>query len=249
MRLERSGAKTPSKKHDVEFEVALPRSNSTMPPGLTREKMKDWVTKQCTNQDDPINLEPYGESDLKELRSLVKLGSGFCYTVDTLDKHVRSSVERSIPVKDMLNPTYRLDKRDFGALLATGQKLRKTYKLPRLSAELPAAHYKLFVGRLGRETYKHVFLYDDRKVKVLANGSRDFGTAIPDGGWIGYIPGKGTEELERLIHKAYGLGRLFTQAKRPFACCRFHLKKSRAYWETDQAKKIKALINEIEELV
>jgi hypothetical protein len=242
-------AQTPSDKHDVAFNVGEPRVNSTIPPGLTREKMKDWVTKHCTNRDDPINLEPYAESDLKELRSLVKLGSGFCYTVDTLDKHIRSSAERGIPVRDILNPAYRLDKRDFGALVAAGEKLRKTYKLPRESAELPAAHYKLFVGRLGDERYKHIFLYDDRKVKRLASGSRDFGAAIPDGGWIGYIPAKGTEELERLIHKVYARGRLFTQAKRPFTCCRFHLKKSRAYWETDPAKKVKAMIAEIEELV
>ena len=226
-----------------------PRDNSTMTPGLTRAAGVAWVAKHCTNQEDPATLEPYAEAELKDLRSVVRLGSGFCYTVDTLDQHIKSSIERGVPIKDMINPSYRMDKRDYGALALAGKRLRKTYKLPVEPVEIPAAHYKLFIGLMGDDKFKYVFLYDDRKVKTLADGSKDYQPAIPEGGWIGYIPAAGTDELEKLIRKAHGKGRLFTRATRPFICCRFHLKKGKEHWATDTAKKISAMAGEIRDII
>ena len=238
---------TPSSKKNTAFEVGAPRA--LMDPGLTRAAAVEWVSKQCTNQEDPIMLEPYADADLKDLRSIVKLGSGFCYTVDTLDQHVKASIERGVPIKDILNPSYRLDKRDFGTLEAAGRRLRKTYKLPVEPVEVPAAHYKLFIDVMGDGAFKYVFLYDDRKVKKLADGSKDYAAAIPDGGWIGYIPAAGTDELEKLIRKAHTKGRLLVRATRPFICCRFHLKKSKEHWATDTAKKIASMAEEIRDIV
>jgi hypothetical protein len=240
---------TPANKRNTEFEVGEPRDNSTMTPGLTRAAGIAWVAKHCTNQEDPATLEPYAEADLKDLRSVVRLGSGFCYTVDTLDQHIKSSIERGVPIKDMMNPSYRMDKRDFGSLALAGKRLRKTYKLPVEPVEMPAAHYKLFIGVMGDGSFKYVFLYDDRKVKALADGSKDYEPAIPEGGWIGYIPAAGTDELEKLIRKAYSKGRLFTRATRPFICCRFHLKKSKEHWAADTAKKIAAMVGEIRDII
>jgi hypothetical protein len=115
--------------------------------------------------------------------------------------------------------------------------------------EVPAAHYKLFISVMGDGNFKYVFLYDDRKVKSLADGSKDYQQAIPEGGWIGYIPAAGTDELEKLIRKAHGKGRLFTRATRPFICCRFHLKKGKEHWASDTAKKIEAMADEIRNII
>ena len=240
---------TPANKRNIELQTQKPRANHSMPPGLTREKMIDWVNKQCSNQEDPATLEDYKDLELKDLRSLVKLGSGFCYTVDTIDHHIKSSIERDVPIKDILNPSYRLDAKDYGAIEEAGKKARKTYKLPKVPVEQPASHYKLFLGVAGDPEFKLVFMFDNRKVKKLPDGSLEYTNAIPEGGWLGYIPAKGTAGLEKLVRQAWESGRLFTKATRPFACCRFHIKKSMEYWKSDTERKIKDLEDEIRGLV
>lgn len=241
----RKNAITPALKRDSVIESAEMRRDSVMPPGLAREDMAKWVSARCKNTEDPIMMEPYADADLTALRSLLRLGSGFCYSADVLDSHVRSSIERDVPVKDMLNPSYRLDAQDYGALLTAGGRFKKGYKLPTLPSEKPAAHYKLFIGVAGEPDYKMVFLFDERKVVTLPGGARDFTKAIPEGGWIGWIPSKETAKLEKLIESAFEKGRIFTKADRPFRCCRVHLKKDKGYWSDDKEKKISALEEEL----
>jgi hypothetical protein len=86
-------------------------------------------------------------------------------------------------------------------------------------------------------------------VVSVAGGVKNYSPAIPEGGWIGYIPVAGTADLEKLIKKAFLAGRIFTKATKPFGCCRFHLKKEREFWKTDAARKIKAMEDEIRELI
>jgi len=241
----RKNAITPALKKESIIESAEMRRDSVMPPGLVREDMVKWVSVKCKNTEDPIMMEPYADADLDSLRSLLRLGSGFCYPADMLDTHVRSSIERDVPVKDMLNPSYRLDAQDYGALLVAGSRIKKGYKLPLLPSEKPAAHYKLFIGVAGDPDYKMMFLFDERKVIKLGGGARDFTKAIPEGGWIGWIPVKGTGRLEKLIETAFEKGRIFTKAERPFRCCRIHLKKDKSYWTTNTEKKISALEEEL----
>jgi len=236
---------TPAAAAEHEFEAGEPRVNAVMPPGLTRAAAIEWLGKQCKNKEDPVTLEDYADADLKDLRSLVRLGSGFCYTADVLDTHIKSSIERDVPVKDMLNPSYRLNARDFGAVLAQGKTLRKTYKLPSRKVEVPADHYKLYIGVVAEPEFKYVFLYDERKVKKLAGGRIDYTPGIPQGGWLGYLPVAGTGELEKLIKKAYKAGRLFNKATRPFGCCRVHVKKSKEFWSSGVAGKIAAMEEEL----
>jgi hypothetical protein len=245
----RKNAITPALKRESVIESAEMRRDSVMPPGLMREDMAKWVSSRCKNLEDPIMMEPYADAELKDLRSLLRLGSGFCYSADVLDTHVRSSIERNVPVKDMLNPSYRLDAQDYGALLTAGRQLKKGYKLPSLPSEKPASHYKLFIGVSGEPDFKMVFLFDERKVIKLEKGARDFTKAIPDGGWIGWIPAKGTAALEKLIESAFEKGRIFTKAERPFRCCRIHLKKDKSYWSQDKEKKINMLEEELRGLL
>ena len=240
------GAITPAVHGSVILESSEPRKNSLMPPGLARADMAKWVVTNCKNQEDPIMLEPFADAELRDLKSLVRLGSGFCYPVDILDQHVRASIERDVPVKDMMNPTYRLDSQDFGALKVAATVLKKGYTLPTEPSIKPASHYKFFIGVAGDPDYKLMFLFDDRKVKVLPGGAKEFSSAIPDGGWIGYIPAKGTVQLEKLIKEAFQRGRIFTKATRPFQCCRIHLKKDKAYWSDGWLGKIKAMEEEIQ---
>ena len=240
---------TPALKQSLAIQIAKPRVDSVMPPGLLREGMQKWVVANCRNQEDPIMMDPYVEGSIEDMRSLLKLGSGFCYTAETLDHHVKSSIERGVPIKDMLNPAYRLDAADFGALEEAAKRAKKTYKLPLEPSEKPATHYKLFIGIANEPDYKLVFMFDERKVKKTAVGGVDYSAAIPDGGWIGYLPAVGTTELERLIREAFARGRLFTKATRPFKCCRFHLKKTKDYWTEGRDGKIKALEEEIRDIM
>ena len=234
------GAITPALEQSIVIQSSEPRKNARMVPG-SREEMIKWVTKSCTNQEDPATMESFAETPINDLRTLIKLGSGFCYTAKTLDQHVRASIERGVPIKDMMNPSYRLDAKDFGALKTASQLIKKTYELPTEASVKPAAHYKLFIGVADDPDYKLVFLFDEGKV-TKEKGKTNYTNAIPEGGWIGYIPVKGTDTLEKLIKEAFARGRLFTKAERPFVCCRVHVKKDKAYWSSD---KIKALEEEL----
>jgi len=236
-------------KMGLRLETAAVRANASMPPGLTRDKMTAWIATNCINQDDPASMDPYNELEDDELRSMVRLGSGFCYTADTLDRHVKASIERGIPVRNMLNPGYRLNGANFGALQQQGRLTRKSYNLPTEPVEIPAAHYKLFIGVIDDPEYKFVFVFDERKTVKLPGGGIQYTEAIPEGGWLGYIPVTDGDNLERLIKKAYQKGRLFTKVTKPFKCCRFHLKKDKVFWHTDLHKKIKAMEEEISDLI
>jgi len=234
------GAITPALEESVVIQSSEPRKNALMVPG-SREEMIKWLTKNCANQEDPATMESFKETPINELRTLIKLGSGFCYTAKTLDQHVRASIERGVPIKDIMNPSYRLDAKDFGALKTASKLIKKTYELPTEESVKPPLHYKLFIGVADDPHFKLVFLFDERKV-TKEKGKTNYTNAIPDGGWIGYIPVKGTETLEKLIKEAFARGRLFTKAERPFVCCRVHVKKDKTYWSSD---KIKALEEEL----
>ena len=244
-----SVAVTPVLKESIALQAGKPRDNAMMPPGLLRKDMVAWIQTHCKNQDDPVTMEPYMDGTLEEMRSLVRLGSGFCYNAESLDTHIRSSIERKVPIKDMMNPSYRLDEHDYGALEAVALRTNKRYKLPIEPSEKPANHYKLFIGKTVDPDFKLIFIFDERKIKKSGTGMVDYSAAIPSGGWIGYMPTVGTAELERLIREAFTRGRLFTQAMRPFKCCRFHIKKTKEYWTDDKERKIKALEDEIKDVL
>ena len=240
---------TPAVRKTVKLSTSTPKKDSFMPPGLTTKKdMIDWVSEKCTNQQDSISLDPFDELPASDLKTMVRLGNQYCYLADDLDKHVRSQVERDTPLTDISNPWYRIDSADLGALEKQGLAHNNNYKLPTKSSEFPAEHYKLFIDVVDESPFKFVFLYDERKVKGPA-GDEDFSPAVPKGGFLGYIPEFDTEKLTSLIQKAYSAGRIFTKATRPFECCRFHLKKAKAYWAEDTKRKIKAMEDEIAEFL
>ena len=240
---------TPAIKKTVKLTTKTPKKDSYMPPGLTAKKdMIDWVSQKCANQQDTISLDPFDELPASDLKTMVRLGNDYCYLADDLDKHIRTSVERDAPLKDIANPWYRIDSADLGALEKQGLAQNRAYKLPTKVSEFPANHYKLFIDVVDESPYKFVFLYDERKVKGPV-GDEDYSPAIPKGGFLGYIPEFNTEKLTGLIQKAFAAGRIFTKASRPFECCRFHLKKAKDYWATDTKRKIKAMEDEIEEFI
>jgi hypothetical protein len=239
----------PSGRGSLQIVAANPRKNTFMESGLSRKHMLQWLGENCNNQEDPFSLAPFEEMEDFELASMVKLGSGFCYPFNSLDTHMKSSIERGIPIKNIMNPSYRLDNADYGAIQKVGKRINKTYKLPKIVVAKPAPNYKLYIDKGDTSDFKFVFLFDETKVKVKANGTKEYGTAIPDGGWLGYIPLQGTENLERLIKEAFKKGQLFTTSKPPFDCCKFHIKKNKDYWKDNTVAKIKALEAEIKNYV
>lgn len=239
----------PSGRQSLQIIAGKPRANSFMESGLSRADMLKWVSSNCRNQDDPISLDEFATMDDEDLVNVIKLGSGFCYPFDSIEHHMRSSIERGIPIKNTINQSYRLDSADYGAIQKVGKRLNKTYKLPKLSVALPAPNYKLYIDKGDDSDFKFVFLFDEHKVKVKANGKKEYIQAIPDGGWLGYIPLKGTEELERLIKLAFKNGQLFNTSKPPFDCCKFHIKKIKDYWKLNTEAKIKALESEIRDYI
>lgn len=225
--------------------VGKPRKDSYMPPGLkTKKNMIKWISDKCTNQSDSISLEPFSEMDSTQLKTIVRLGNDYCYLADDLDKHIRTSIENDVALKDITYPGYRIDSADLGAIQYQGLRLDNKYKLPSKLTEIPASHYKLYIDTVDNSPFKYIFLYDERKVKKVGS-ALNYSPAIPNGGFLGYIPENGTNELVQLIKTAYLKGRLFTKVTRPFGCCRFHLKKTKDYWKDNTKRKIDSMIEEI----
>jgi hypothetical protein len=235
----------PSGRQSLHVVAGKPRDNSFMESGLKRQDMLKWISGNCKNQEDPISLAPFTEMDDSELADIIKLGSGFCYPFESFDHHMKSSIDRGIPIKNIINPSYRLDSADYGAIQKVGKRLNKTYKLPKMVVAKPAPNYKLYIDKGDDSPFKFIFLFDETKVKIKANGTKEYAAAIPDGGWLGYIPSVGTENLERLIKDAFKKGQLFNTSKPPFDCCKFHIKKNKDYWKDNTDAKIESLESEI----
>jgi hypothetical protein len=231
-------AVTPAIRKTVPLITSEPKKDSYMSPGLSKSEMLSWIKSKCKNQEDAISLEPFKDMGSPDLKTIVRLGNNYCYLASDLSQHVKTSVERDLPLKDISEPWYRIDTADLGALKKQG------YKMPSKSTEFPADHYKLFVAPGDNSPYIFLFLYDERKIK-----DGDYGPAIPKGGFLGYIPRAGTEKLVSLIKRAFASGRLFTKVTRPFGCCRFHLMKTKDYWLNDTERKVKAMESEIEGII
>jgi hypothetical protein len=240
---------SPAIRKTVELDTSTPRKDSYMPPGLTLKRdMVTWIADKCSNQTDPISMEPYDTMLKNDLKTVVRLGNSYCYLADDLDKHIKSSVERDLPLKNISNPWYRIDSSDLGALKHQELARNSTYKLPSKNTEMPAEHYKLYIDVVDESPFKYIFLYDERKIVEVDDG-QNYSPAIPRGGFLGYIPEFDSEKLTGLIKKAFAQGRLFTKVRRPFECCRFHLKKPKSYWDADTKRKIAAMEEEIEAIV
>jgi hypothetical protein len=70
-------------------------------------KNKDFY-KNCTNEVDPITLEPFGEMSDEQLKSIVVIGKNHCYLLESIYQFYLDAIRSYKIPKDPLDPSHRL---------------------------------------------------------------------------------------------------------------------------------------------
>lgn len=125
---------------------------------------------------------------------------------------------------------------------ANGKKASTTGK----RGDKKISEYKLFINIVDDDKFNFAFLYDEAKVTILENGGTSYSNAIPKGGWIGYIPTKGTDQLIKLIKEAHKKGLLYLNSREPLICCSVDIRKSKNHWNNST---ISTLVEDLKNLL
>lgn len=88
---------------DLRVPMFYTRKASKIPLGQ-REVMRNWISSQCSNSEEPFtgkNLKAMAEN---EMSSLIRTSAGTCLRAEYLDRHIRHERERGREVMDPVAP-------------------------------------------------------------------------------------------------------------------------------------------------
>ena len=105
------------------------RKASKIPVG-PREAMKNWISSQCANSEEPFtgkNLKAMADT---EMVSLIKTSAGTCLRAEYLDRHIRHERERGTEVMDPMNPRRQLTLSNMDILGRTIRQVVPDYRVP-----------------------------------------------------------------------------------------------------------------------
>ena len=116
------------------------RKASKIPVG-SREAMKNWISSQCANSEEPFtgkNLKAMADT---EMVSLIKTSAGTCLRAEYLDRHIRHERERGTEVMDPMNPRRQLTLSNMDILGRTIRQVVPDYRVPQYTrkAQVQAA--------------------------------------------------------------------------------------------------------------
>ena len=116
------------------------RKASKMPVG-PRESMKNWISTQCANTEEPFTGKNLKAMMDTEMASLIKTSAGTCLRAEYLDRHIRHERERGTEVMDPLNPRRQLTLSNMDILGRTIRQVVPDYRVPQYTrrAQAPAA--------------------------------------------------------------------------------------------------------------
>ena len=115
------------------------RKASKMPVG-PRESMKNWISTQCANAEEPFTGKNLKAMTDTEMASLIKTSAGTCLRAEYLDRHIRHERERGTEVMDPLNPRRQLTLSNMDILGRTIRQVVPDYRVPQYTrrAQAPA---------------------------------------------------------------------------------------------------------------
>ena len=99
-------------------------------PISTPESMRNWISSQCANTEEPFtgkNLKALSE---EEMGSLIKTSAGTCLRAEYLDRHIRHEREKGREVMDPLNPRRQLTLSNMDILGRTIRQVVPDYRVP-----------------------------------------------------------------------------------------------------------------------
>jgi hypothetical protein len=105
------------------------RKASKIPVG-PREAMKNWISTQCVNSEEPFTGKNLKAMADEEMVSLIKTSAGTCLRAEYLDRHIRHERERGTEVMDPLNPRRQLTLSNMDILGRTIRQVVPDYRVP-----------------------------------------------------------------------------------------------------------------------
>lgn len=105
------------------------RKASKIPVG-PREAMKNWISSQCANSEEPFTGKNLKAMADEEMVSLIKTSAGTCLRAEYLDRHIRHERERGTEVMDPLNPRRQLTLSNMDILGRTIRQVVPDYRVP-----------------------------------------------------------------------------------------------------------------------
>jgi hypothetical protein len=117
--------------HDAEGSPPMlyTRKASKIPVG-PREAMKNWISTQCANSEEPFTGKNLKAMTDEEMVSLIKTSAGTCLRAEYLDRHIRHERERGTEVMDPLNPRRQLTLSNMDILGRTIRQVVPDYRVP-----------------------------------------------------------------------------------------------------------------------
>ena len=105
------------------------RKASKIPVG-PREVMKNWISSQCANSEEPFTGKNLKAMADEEMVSLIKTSAGTCLRAEYLDRHIRHERERGTEVMDPLNPRRQVTLSNMDILGRTIRQVVPDYRVP-----------------------------------------------------------------------------------------------------------------------
>jgi hypothetical protein len=105
------------------------RKASKIPVG-PREAMKNWISTQCANTEEPFTGKNLKAMADEEMVSLIKTSAGTCLRAEYLDRHIRHERERRTEVMDPMNPRRQLTLSNMDILGRTIRQVVPNYRVP-----------------------------------------------------------------------------------------------------------------------
>jgi hypothetical protein len=232
--------------HKLEYSDTHEANQIPPPEANTRKKIIVWI-KQApfAGNQDPVIRKKWHKMNLEELRNTVRTEEGRVYRTDTLEGIIQAAVDEKIVPRDPLSRK-RFTRKNFRALRDVKLRSDPAYQLPMRIQQRPP-RYMEFVVTNSDDGFFHLALVDGRMAPK---------ETIQD---LGYIPGTldsvhtGSADyssgvLLALLQDAWTNGKFLDTYTKPFTCCRFHLRKDKAWWTSPGSTpvdRLKAMIDEV----
>ena len=117
--------------------ILYTRKASKIPQG-NREAMRNWISTQCANSEEPFtgkNLRAMSEG---EMSSIIRTSAGTCLRAEYLDQHIRHEREKGKDVVDPLNPRRQLTLSNMDILGRVARRVLPDYRIPQVTRKAPS---------------------------------------------------------------------------------------------------------------
>ena len=129
-RVQRRIQRGPSNEaYDARAPMIYTRKASKIPIS-THESMRNWISSQCANIEEPFTGKNLKAMTEEEMGSLIKTSAGTCLRAEYLDRHIRHERERGREVMDPLNPRRQLTLSNMDILGRTIRQVVPDYRVP-----------------------------------------------------------------------------------------------------------------------